>query len=705
MQSGDDSLWESFPHVLESLEGARRYISAFQAPLQELSALSPAQIHTLRACSLLAIPPPPERVPPQGGFPTDLLELNLLGWAALVQDVAAGLQALPPNLGRDMGLPAVALLQLLEVSTGVGFCCYCCSPGSQCKCVEASQPVPPASWSQIVEQTPGYGVIASSGGMTTPSTSVAGMPGYVVPPPGLTPPDFSSWSLPPLEAPPPQGLPAALQSLSRIGRSIQVRAAVERQARAQLVQGPRGLSQPAQTQPTPAPFTPQMAPPVCQPPPGQPATLYQQAVQPPGKSTGRGVTFDPYVDKTAPAGGPSSQDCGRPITRGWGDGGRSVSCPRWVQEKTSMQPPRQEGDLPSGSTPNVPPPTAPERTLPQPGGQRRTSPRDPARLAAKYHSVGWKKDLEHVLRVYYKYNAASFKEAEWVRLRNTFFTHFLPHKEEALGIKERCPMDYMPYIEEHFWRATGLHLNGLRDFTAWIKSGSYYHGLVAQQGHLHKCPHLAGVPLPRRHQVTPSESHRESQKKAETPPTSSSEPSVGATVAPVVETPAARSDTPAPMETGGAGDSQSWAECVVAGIDEEFQKDRPAKRRRSQSRRRKERPTLPFPLQDSERRLASISQLYKHAGEQPAACHNVAGRGIMHLHPQMLPHEATRLGNQVVCMIAEYHLTGSARGPSSLSTVLPEAATTLLPPIKDYVPGVTFEGTRDVRVVDHARTL
>ena len=30
---------------------------------------------------------------------------------------------------------------------------------------------------------------------------------------------------------------------------------------------------------------------------------------------------------------------------------------------------------------------------------------------------------------------------------------------------------------------------------------------------------------------------------------------------------------------------------------------------------------------------------------------------------------------------------------------------TLLPPIKDYVPGSTFEGTQDVRVVDRARTL
>ena len=281
-------------------------------------------------------------------------------------------------------------------------------------------------------------------------------------------------------------------------------------------------------------------------------------------------------------------------------------------------------------------------------------------------------------------------------------------------------MDYMVCIEEHFWRATGLRLNGLRDFTAWIKQGSYYHRLVAQQGHLHKCPHLAGLLLPRWPQVTPSESRWESQMKAEAMATSSSKPSMGATVAPVAETPvaetpvtqtpvaettAACSDTPAPMETGGAGDGQSWAEQVEAGIDEEFQQDRPAKCHRSQSRRCEQRPTLPFPLQDSEGRLASVSQLYKHAGEQPATLHNVAGRGIMHLHPEMLPGKATCLRNQVACMIAEYHLTGSAQGPSSLSPILPAEAAALLPPIKNYVPGITFEGTRYVRVMDRARTL
>ena len=288
----------------------------------------------------------------------------------------------------------------------------------------------------------------------------------------------------------------------------------------------------------------------------------------------------------------------------------------------------------------------------------------------------------------------------------------------------------MAYIEDHFYKATGLHLDGLGSFTSWIKQGSYYHGLVARQGHLHECPHLMGVPLPRWPQVTPSESRRESQMKSNAQTTSSSRPSVGATVAPVTETPVAEapvdetpvaeapvdetlgaeapvvpSSTPAPMETGRVGDGQSWAEQMEAGKDEPFQRSRPAKRARSQSRRHEPKLPLPFPLQDSEGRLASVSQLYAHAAEQPVAHHNVAGNAIMHLHLEMLPQDARHLGNQVACMIAEYHLTGSARGPLSLSPIIPQEAAALLPALKNYVPSVAFEGTRDVRVVDRAKTL
>ena len=173
--------------------------------------------------------------------------------------------------------------------------------------------------------------------------------------------------------------------------------------------------------------------------------------------------------------------------------------------------------------------------------------------------------------------------------------------------------------------------------------------------------------------------------KLDTQIPSSSRPSVGAMVAPIAATPVAEvpvaetpvteapvdetqgaeapvapSSTPAPMETGGAGDGQSWAEQMEAGKEEAFQRSKPAKRARSQSRRCEPKPLLPFPLWDSEGRLASISQLYAHAAEQPVTNHNVAGSAIMHLHPEMQPQNARHLGNQVTCMIAEYHLTTSA---------------------------------------------
>ena len=77
----------------------------------------------------------------------------------------------------------------------------------------------------------------------------------------------------------------------------------------------------------------------------------------------------------------------------------------------------------------------------------------------------------------------------------------------------------------------------------------------------------------------------------------------------------------------------------------------------------------------------------------------------MHLHLEVLLQNARHLGNQVACMIADYHLTTSAQGPLSLSPIIPQEAAALLPALKNYVPDVAFEGTRDVRVMDCAKTL
>ena len=269
----------------------------------------------MRVCSLLVIPPPIGRMVPRGGFPSDLTELNLSGWADLVQDVAVGLQALPPRLCLDLGTPAIALLQLLETATGVGFCCHCCHPRPHCTCTGALQSAPSMSWSQIVQQTQGYGVTATSGGATDLSTPMGGMPGYVVPPPGLNPPDFSSWSISPLEVPPPPGLPASPLHQPPVGRASLL--TLHQWAPALRAPAPQAPMPSVPRSQAPPPQAPQMVPPLHQPLPSsgsRPATPYQQALQLPIKPKGRGVTCDTPTDKVAAVGGQDADSHGRQKT-------------------------------------------------------------------------------------------------------------------------------------------------------------------------------------------------------------------------------------------------------------------------------------------------------------------------------------------------------------------------------------------------------
>ena len=219
---------------------------------------------------------------------------------------------------------------------------------------------------------------------------------------------------------------------------------------------------------------------------------------------------------------------------------------------TSKQTPHQVGGCPSGVPHNVPPASTPGSTPPQCGGGMRVPPKNPLKNVSNYKSARWRKDLAHVLKAYYQHNYTSFKEAEWTDLKNKFFEHLAQHQEEWRDIKETNPLQYMPYMEKHFHAVTGIKLKGLSDFTGWIKCGSYYHAVVARKGQIHKCPHLVGVELPRWLQVTPSKSRQVSQRGEETPTTSPHTPSKEASMAR-----GARSDVPAPMETGGVGDGRS----------------------------------------------------------------------------------------------------------------------------------------------------
>ena len=442
------------------------------------------QVHALRACSLVVIPPSEERTPPPGGFLRDLSGMNLTSCAGLIQDVAQGMKVVPPNLSMEICLDLMVLLQLLEATTGMGYCRICCQPSPQCRCSGAYQPAPTETWSQMMARVPGQGVAASIGGPTTPGTATAEVQeqGVPSPPPGLHPQDFTNWSLPLPEAPLTGGLPAPSGGPPGIRR--------------QTV-GPWASGQQAPAPPMQAPSAPQGMLPVCQPRPRHPATPYQQAVQLPRRPVGRELAAQPPSDKAAPAAGQAIPNHGRPQARGWGIRGRSVSRPGRGR----------------GMTTNVPSTTTPRATQPQPGHRSRPGCSDPAMLALKYRSSRWRRDLEHVLKVYYKHSLqAPFREQEWARVRELFFDRFVPKKAEALAIKEESPLEYMPFIAEEFYRATGLRLHDLPEFTLWIKKGSYFHGLLVERGQVQECPHLIGAPLPRWPQPKPSESREESYR-------------------------------------------------------------------------------------------------------------------------------------------------------------------------------------------------
>ena len=626
-------------------------------------------MYALRACSLLVIlPPPPGRAAPQGGFPTDLVEINLSDWASLVQDVAAGLQALLPRLSNCLDPEVMTLLQRLEAVTQVRLCHLCYYQDTNCRCSGVPLSTPLTSWSQITERTPVYGMTASYGGVTTPSTPLGGMSRLVPPPP-----EISTWDTSPWETPIPQQLVTTLSYRPPIVRGKQLKAALSMRA--------------------PVPQVPQIAPAICQPPPlsqGRPATPYQQVVQPPIRTLGLRVTFDSSATKPAPTGSWDIDVCGRQVSRGRDDDSQPANHSRggW------------EGGCPTGVPRNIPSSSTPGNTLSQLGGVTRASPRNPLKNLAHYRSAGWKKDMDHILGSFYHYNYPSHKEVEWKKLKTKFFEYFGQHQEEWRTIKEEKPLQYMPYMESHFQALTSIRLKGLSQFTGWIKPGSYYHGVVARKGQLYRCLHLAGTEPPKGLQIHPSQTRSVTQKEEETPTTSLHTLGKEGSA-----TQGAHSDSPAPMETGGAGDGQSWAEQAEAGTDEEWRRSRPTKRCRSASRKWEGQSTNPFPLQDSKGRCEVVQQLYQHAGELMPARHDVAAQGMACHYPGMESGEAKSLNNQVLCMISEYHLTCLSQDSSCISQVLLEAAKDLLPPIEEYLADDSFQGTRDLRVEEKAKTL
>ena len=222
------------------------------------------------------------------------MEINLSQWASLVQDVAAGLQALPPGLSNCLDPKVMTLLQLLEAVTQVRCCHLCYHPDPNCRCPGVPLETPLTSWSLITEWTPVYRMTASSGGVITLSTSLGGMSRPVPPPPRI-----SIWDTTPWEISISQQLVTTSSYRPPLGRAKWLKATLSRVA--------------------PGPQVPQVVPAICQPlpfPRGRPATLYQQLVQPPIGTSGLGVTFDSSATKPTPVSSQDTEECRKQVSSG-----------------------------------------------------------------------------------------------------------------------------------------------------------------------------------------------------------------------------------------------------------------------------------------------------------------------------------------------------------------------------------------------------
>ena len=689
MMHGDASLWESFPRALERRTGARRYVGTFRAPFQDLR-LTPSQEHALRVCSLLAIPPlPPDQKALPGGVPEDLSEDNLSTWVDTVQDVAAGMIVPQPGTDQIIFPQVVELLTLLESVSRVAFCRQCYLPGSACRCLESSSTTSTASttgplWSDIADPTFG----------TNPALAGRGT-GSALPYGSSATTGGSIWDLPSTDFPGLPGAPSAIrQPCPPAGRASHLESQL-RAIRYGLTAPPDPLRLP---QPTWMP----------------PTTQNRRRVQlpPPPPKTDSASTTDQSQQTTAPDPGPEGQGTQRPRRARARGRYHGPTSPLHRQPHTSQQASGRSGGTSRSE-------------------QRQAPDWNPLAKLSNHRSGGWKKDLDFYMGAYFRLNYRQEPASKWPELKAKFFNFLIDHHSEWKSIRNNDPLGYLQYMEVQFKRVTGYKLVGLGACTEWIRAGTYYHWVIAQQGQLGRCPRLAGIPPPEGPMMPPPYPPVTAAAPPVTaaPPVPAAPPVTAAPPATAVASTQATIPNPpqeggrrpraksqprkrdaaaagvqgAARDTGGAGDSSGRSDRATSR-EPRTARSCSKKRHRSQSRRRDSRPTVPFPLQEHEGRLQALRMLYEEAGEHGLASEMTALRGLQVSHPELGAEELQCLNNQVLLMIAEYHLTSTSQGTHSILPVLPEGAAWLMPPVDEYLPG-SFEGCRDVRVTDRAQIL
>ena len=149
-----------------------------------------------------------------------------------------------------------------------------------------------------------------------------------------------------------------------------------------------------------------------------------------------------------------------------------------------------------------------------------------------------------------------------------------------------------------------------------------------------------------------------------------------------------------PLMEGRAGDGSSWFEWV----SHKEAREGACKRKRTDTDQQA--PGHPLPLRSEEARKEAMGAIYEHAVGQEPPQKNITSRAISAHYPNFTPATVKAMADQVLCMIAKYHLVCATRGSTTTIPILSEAVEQYLPPLVDYAH-LGGTGLTDERVHDH----
>ena len=289
-------------------------------------------------------------------------------------------------------------------------------------------------------------------------------------------------------------------------------------------------------------------------------------------------------------------------------------------------------------------------------------------------------------------------------------------------LKEEDPLHLMPYLAAVFKRQTTLALPALAKYKKWIKTGSFYHGIICQREELNHTPHLVTAPAPNMNLRSPNEdtliSHRQEYKATLQQVDTSLATLAKAQMNLFTSLAICRQDTrevktlslPEPLQARQPQSGAGYATGATPDAPPPLSNcaSTTSKRQKRQATSEADHPGRslnPFPLQaDSDRRTMVEILLNTVAGITHATSEEVA-RYFQIKYTRMSSADAHCGANQLLVTLSEYQLECALHDPSVVSPVVSSQIDQELKPEEKYYDQPP-EGTPvDFRPVEQGHTL